>query len=470
MDGMNTPYFTCSNEQINTAYRLAIANLNANILPFQDGILEEKVPVIIAGLGYETPWTRDAAINTWNAGGMLCPEISLNTLKSVLIKDTNGYRIGGEYWDAIIWTTGAWYQYLYTGDLEFLEMAYDATMNSLSYFEETEFDEEKNLFRGAACYGDGVAAYPDIYASHGQSGIICFADMKEYCHKKGVGIPMMALSTNCLYYNAYRIADRMAQELGKTPCCHAKAEAIYHAINTYFWSDEKENYQYLIDPFGGCDHEEGLGSAFAILFGIADEEKTKKILKNQHITKNGIPCVWPTFDRYRTADGMGFGRHSGTVWPHVQGFWADAAAKSNNIPVFDNELNAQTQNALKNYQFAEIYHPITGEIYGGRQERGNGIIEWCAQPYQTWSATAYLRNIYMNLAGMQFDTDGIHFHPVKTSLMDSMELTNFKYRNCVLHISIEKADASPKFLLDGAEQEPFLSKDLTGNHEIQILL
>ena len=289
---MNIPYFRCDNEQINKAYRLAIANLFANILPFKDGILEKEEPVIIAGLGYVTPWTRDAAINTWNAGGIICPEISLNTLKSVLEKNENGYKIAGEYWEAIIWTTGAWYQYLYTGDREFLEMAYNATINSLTYFEETEFDVDKNLFRGAACYGDGVAAYPDIYASHGQSGIISFADMKEYCHEKGVGIPMMTLSTNCLYYNAYVIADKMAEELSKAKCYEAKAQAMYDAINHHFWSEEKGNYLYLIDEFGGCDHEEGLGSAFAILFGVADEEKINKILQNQYITEKGIPCVW----------------------------------------------------------------------------------------------------------------------------------------------------------------------------------
>ena len=170
------PFFTTDNDAVNKAYRLATADLQANILPFKDGILESKKPVIIAGLGYCTPWTRDAAINTWNAGGIICPDISLNTLKSVLGKNEKGYYIDGEYWDRIIWTVGAWQQYLYTGDTEFLKIAYDAVINSLEYFEKTEFNEELNLFRGPACYGDGVAAYPDIYAKHMQSGIISFAE------------------------------------------------------------------------------------------------------------------------------------------------------------------------------------------------------------------------------------------------------------------------------------------------------
>lgn len=81
---MLAPFFITDNAAVNKAYRLAVADLQANILPFKDGILESEKPVIIAGLGYSTPWTRDSAINTWNAGGIICPEVSLNSLKSVL--------------------------------------------------------------------------------------------------------------------------------------------------------------------------------------------------------------------------------------------------------------------------------------------------------------------------------------------------------------------------------------------------
>ena len=132
------------------------------------------------------------------------------------------------------------------------------------------------------------------------------------------------------------------------------------------------------------------------------------------------------------------------------------------------ELKAQTENAIKDYQFAEIYHPITGDIYGGRQERGNGIIEWRSEPYQTWSATAYLRNVFMDLVGMKFEIDGVHFQPIETNLVKTMELSNLKYRNCVLNISIKKATGQIKFFLDGVETQPFISKELIGMHEIEI--
>ncbi len=365
---MNTPYLVTDNKRINSAYRMAAATLFANIVPYKGGVLKKEEPAIIAGLGYRTPWTRDASINTWNAGGLICPETAKSTLKSCLTDD-DGIMIKGEYWDKIIWTIGAWQQYLYTGDREFLSLAYEAVTNTLAYQEQTEFSKELNLFRGPACYGDGVAAYPDIYAKHGYSGIIKFStENRGLCDKNGVGIPMYTLSTNCLYYRSYIIADKMAHELGREEKYGEKAEAVKRAINRVLWNEEKGNYDYLFDSFGGSEAVEGMGISFAILFGIADKEKQEKIFKNTPVSAHGITCVYPSFSRYASDDGMSFGRHSGTVWPHIQGFWASAAALCERADLFDSELSKQTENALRGNQFAEIYHPITGEVYGGMQE------------------------------------------------------------------------------------------------------
>lgn len=469
---MDIPYLFTNNSKINLAYRMAIGTFVANIQPFQDGILEEEEPVIIAGYRYDTPWTRDAAINTWNCGGMICPDVALNTLKSVMGKNEKGYFIDGQYWDAVIWVTGAWSYYLYTGDMEFLEMAYEASVNSLAHFEETEYSDDLKLFRGPACYGDGVSAYPDLYASHKRSDILSFAEKRrEYCVDRGVGIPMYALSTNCLYYGAYVIADKMAELLGKEKAYGEKAQILKAAINQVFWNDNRASYDYLSDPYGGSDYQEGLGLAFSILYGVADKEKIEKIFQNVQITPHGIACVWPSFSRYDTPDEMGFGRHSGTVWPHVQGFWADAAARCGNIAFFEKEFLYQTDNALNSNQFAEIYHPLTGEAYGGRQEREGGIIgEWDSGAYQTWSATAYLRNVYMNLLGMRFDVDGVRFDPVKTDLVTDIKLTNFKYRDSVLNISVRRTQGSGSFKVNGVETVPYIPKDIKGINSIEILL
>ena len=269
------------------------------------------------------------------------PDVARNTLLSVLVRSGGKVRIGGQYWDAIVWATGAWHHYLYTGDKHFLALALEATKNSLDYFEQTEFDAADNLFRGPG-WSDGVAAYPDEYAdAGGSSGILDWPKHNpDKMSKPGYGIPMKALSTNCLYYNAYVTAEKMAVELKAPvdPQWKTKAARLKRAINADLWNDEKGNYRFLVGPFGKCDLQEGLGSSYALLFGIADPKQAEAVFASQHVTPAGLPCGWPNLRRYETPDGMSFGRHIGTVWPQIQGFWAEAAARAGKPEVFGHEL------------------------------------------------------------------------------------------------------------------------------------
>ena len=139
---MHMPYLKTVYGPISRAFRMALGDLVGNIVPFKDGLLDRESLVMMAGMDYVTPWTRDASINTWNGAGLLFPDVTRNTLLSVLGESDGELRITGEYWDAIIWAVGAWWQYLYTGDLDFLRIAYDSVKNSLSFFEETEFSPD----------------------------------------------------------------------------------------------------------------------------------------------------------------------------------------------------------------------------------------------------------------------------------------------------------------------------------------
>jgi hypothetical protein len=433
------PWLRTSSETINRAYRIALGDLVGNIQLFQDGLLESPEPCILAGLEYDTPWTRDAAINVWNGAGLLFPEGSRNTLLSVVEAQPEGPIIGGQYWDAIIWATGAWAYYTYTGDRGLLALAFQATQRSLAHFEATEWNPAAGLFRGPACYGDGVAAYPERYANTGGSSSILDwpAHNRADCAPVGVGIPMQALSTNLLYWNAYRLMDRMAGALGlpASPVWRQKAGALESAIQRLFWDDARDQFRYLVDAWGGSDHQEGLGSSFAILFGLSSPDQTRRILRSQHITPYGIPCVWPAYARY-TRFPDEFGRHSGTVWPHVQGFWAEAAARSGAPEVFAFELFRLAELAVRDGMFAEIYHPRTGAIYGGLQE-GRPDWRWHSCHRQTWSASAFLRMVLFGLLGMDFTPEGLTLRPLLPEGLNRVELRGLEYRGRTLHITVE---------------------------------
>ena len=84
------PQMITNKIEVNKAFRTAISDIVSNFAIHKDGFLTEAQEVIYAGMWYVKPWTRDAAINVWNACGLLLPEISKNTLLSVLTEDENG--------------------------------------------------------------------------------------------------------------------------------------------------------------------------------------------------------------------------------------------------------------------------------------------------------------------------------------------------------------------------------------------
>ena len=446
------PQFTTDNPEINQAWNLAVSDLLSNICLFRDGLLRQKKPVILAGSGYDTPWTRDAAINTWNAAGLLLPSVAKNTLLSVLTETDGKKRIGGQYWDAMIWTVGAYSYFLYTGDMEFYPLMKECTENSLQYFENTEWDSEMGLFRGPACYGDGIAAYPDRYVT-GESGILSFSSrFPEKCVKTGVGIPIFTLSTNCIYAECYRLAHLMTGN----EAYRMKQERLIARINELFWNEQNGSYDYALDSRGRETCQEALGLSFAILFHIADAEKTNKILNSCYRSPNGIPCLYPCYERYLP---YGIGRHCGTIWPFAQAFFADAAARIQPAR-FSFELDTLTRNALRSGQFAEIYHPSTGEPYGGVQEKdGHGITGWTSVAHQTWSATGYLRMLLLDLTGLCFEEDGLHIHPVKIPAVSRIDIKGLHYRKALLHITIDPS---------GRDQTAWIPSDAEGSMEIHL--
>jgi hypothetical protein len=474
---ISLPVLLTGDPTLDLAFRIAVGDLFTNIQDYESKMTGEIIPVLIAGVDYNNPWIRDAAINSWNAGSFIVPEVSKNTLYSVLKEDENGLlRMTGQYWDAIIWSTGAWNHYLTTGDREFLKTAFEVTKTSLDYYEETEFNAEYNLFRGLG-WSDGVAAYPKKYASTNmQSGAYLWPKYnKDKVSKPGYGIPMMATSTNCLYYNAYSVVQKMAEELGEKDEDHwsEKGLNLKTAINNNLWNEKTGVYSFYIDEEGVCELQEALGSAYAIMFGIASDSQIESIFKNQHISAAGVTCGWPELPRFKTdKDGMSFGRHNVTVWPQIQGMWADVAAKNHEVEIFAHELFNLANHAVRDMQFSEMYHPVTGERYGGMQASGKEITLWESTRRQTWSATAYMRMIFSGLFGIGLNEKGIGFSPCIPTNLNEIRLTGMKYQDMLLNISITGNGTRIKsFKVNGLESEiPFISFDRKGLQSVEIVL
>lgn len=433
-----SPVFSCGNQDLDHAFCLALETLDFNTRPIRSGLLRDSRPCLMAGADYPSPWTRDASINVWFAGAFLCPETACNTLLSVLEERDGLPVVGGQYWDRIVWMLGAECLWNLTRNADFARLACDALRRTAESCLQEEYDPADGLFRGPAVYGDGVSAYPENYRNPSLSPSI-LRWPQEHPDRRvpvGGGIPMKALSTNCAYEHAYRVIARLSAALGEDAVAWIRrADALKESINAVFWNPVTGLYDYLA---GECSAQESLGLAFTILFDIADADKARSVMEHTYITEQGIPCVWPAFPPYSAAGG--YGRHSGTVWPHIQGFWALAALNAGRSDLFTHELFSLARHAVRDGQFAEIYHPADGRIYGGIQEGGGKYLEWRSCEKQTWSASAYLAMIFRGIFALgSEDGTGQAFLPEG---IRRAELSGLKIGGKDIHFIIERKDPS----------------------------
>ncbi len=286
---------------------------------------------------------------------------------------------------------------------------------------------------------------------------------------------LMILSTNCVYYNAYRCAARMATEL-KRPASEARqykqsAAALKAAINTHLWMPSKYTYGFFVHGAGPLTGrldptQESIGDSFAILFGVASPAQAKSILQNAYRSPHGITASWPHFARFDDAHP---GRHNGVVWPLVNGMFACAAAEAGRVDLFQSEAeNAAALSAGSGHRFFEIYNGQTGVPDGGWQ---NGR-HWDSQPDQTWSATAYLRMIYSGLFGMHFTPSALTFAPTLPAAWGPVKLTGLHYRAAVLSVTLRGSGTRiTRFLYDGKPQaQPAIPATATGSHTVVMIL
>ncbi len=404
-------------KELEKAFSLAIKVVEGNV---RNGILA-------AGGDYGGEWTRDIAINSWNAASLLWPQVAEKSLWSVTI---NRDTIGHQYWDKIIWSIAALHHYYVNGDRMFLKQAFICSKNTMKQLESTQFDLHSGLFMGPSVFNDGIAGYPEPIFDPGNLSTFVLDHPNSHRIK--------CLSTNVTYYAAYKALEKMSQILGVHEEGTFRKNAVHLRDNILknLYNANTNTFNYLSDHNGKADRsQEGLGIVFAAIFDIPDVKKAKAVIAKAHVSKFGIPSIYPDFPRYSPDTP---GRHNNIIWPMVNGFFAKAAIHTGNYDQFEHELNSLTHLALDedkgNMDFREIYSPYTGAAFGGWQS--NRLTPSCKR--QTWSATAYIDMVLYGVVGMRFnDAEGITFKPFMPANMSKIQINNLKYRNQYLNISVE---------------------------------
>ncbi|WP_206513741.1 MGH1-like glycoside hydrolase domain-containing protein [Pseudoflavitalea rhizosphaerae] len=395
-------------------------------------------------------WTRDISYSIILSMAYLQPQVAKYSLmkkvnkKKKIIQDTGTGGAWPVSTDRMVWAIAAWEIYKATGDKAWLAEAYEVVKNSIEDDLRNVYDQSTGMVRGESSFLDWrEQTYPrwmqpaDIFESEN-------------------------LGTNAVHYEANQVLSKMAVLLQQPAVAKkhtAIAAQIKAGINKYLWLPEQQYYgQYL---YGRkyktvSGRAETLGEALCVLFGIADEKQQQSIVSRMPVTAFGAPCIWPDIPGIPPY-------HNNAVWPFVQSYWMWAAAKAGNEKQVMESISSIYRQAALFLTNKENFVAQNGD-YTGTQINSSNML---------WSLSGNISIVHKVFFGIRFKEDGLQFKPfVPAAWKGKRTMTNFKYRNAVLNITLEgEGNQVKSFMLDGKElNQPELPADISGTHSISIVL
>lgn len=393
-------------------------------------------------------WTRDVSYSILLSMAYMQPEASRISLEKKvdrlgrIIQDTGSGGAWPVSSDRQIWTVAAWEVYKVTGDKEWLRFAFDVARRSLLTDEQTVYDPATGLVRGETS----------------------FIDWREQSHPKWMQCAdiysTLTLSTSIVHSEAWKSLAGMAKALGRKDAAayEARARRIDEAVNKYLWMPDKgyyAMYRYGRDNQILNPRAETLGESLAIVWGVADRQRAVSITENNPVTPFGPGVFFP-----QIPDVPAY--HNNSLWPWVDAWWTIANAKAGNEQGVMQGFGALVRPAALFCTNKENFVLDNGDI---ATELNSSNMLWCL--------AGNIAITHKVLFGIGFESDGLSFAPFVPEVMgQSRTLSNFKYRNATLNITVEGYGSKIKsFTVNGKEQKPFLpASKAKGNMDIRIVM
>ncbi len=424
------------------------------------------------GRKWKYVWTRDTAYSVHLGLAAVDPGRSRGSLEFKLsdrrgggdpeiVQDTG---TGGSWpisTDRVSWAVGAWelLQHLSGTEREaFRDRALAALRGTLERDRLNAYDPADGLYTGEQSFLDWrEQTYPEWV-----EGDVVHVGMSK------------ALGTNLLHFRAMEVAAALADEVGDTTARDRYtgwADELRTAIRDRFWLEDEGGYSTLIttglDP-APTRRFDLLGSAFAVLFGVATESQAGRILASYPHYGPGAPVIWPQ----QQATPI---YHNRGEWPFVTAYWLRAAAAAGNATVADKMVRALVRGAALNLSNMENFEAASGDP---RVEEGATTGPVVNSQRQLWSVAGYLSMVHHTLFGMSAEPGGLRVAPFvsaeqRTTLFagtNELALNHYPYRGhrvtVVIHLPSEAGTGAlpvDRIELDGADHAPLLEEAELGD-------
>jgi len=390
------------------------------------------------GAKWKYVWTRDIAYSVDLALALIDPDRCKNSLSFKLSERRGGGRpeivqdtgTGGSWpvsTDRVVWAMGAWelLQYL-DGDerRQFRDRAYEAIVNTIESDRAIIFDARDGLYRGEQSFLDWrEQTYP------------------EWTREDTVHIGMSkALSTNLNHYFILHVAAELADEKGDAVAqMHYRglADDLRQALDREFWIEERGLYSSLKNTeldSGPLRKFDLLGSALAVILGVASPEKVESIVANYPHSATGPPVIWPQQPLIPIYHNRG-------IWPFVIAYALRAARVAGNDAVVNHDVPAMMRGAALNLSNMENFEFTTHANWYDDGAFSGPVIN---SQRQLWSVAGYLSMVLDLFFGREASQDGIRFRPFVTKWLrselfaesDVLELRALPYHGRTIDISV----------------------------------
>lgn len=375
-------------------------------------------------------WTRDTAYAVDLGLAAMDPTRARNSLEFKLSERRGGGDLqvvqdtgsGGSYpisTDRVSWAMGAWtlLQYLDGSERDdFAARALEALSNTLEHDRTIAYDSDDGLYRGEQSFLDWrEQSYPEWTAT----------DVVHLGMSK-------SLSTNLLHFNAMQVAASLADEAGDTTLrdrYQGWADALSDAIVSELWLEEEGLFSTFstttLDP-SATRRFDLLGSALAVLLGVADDARAARVLESYPHYGPAAPVQWPQQQQTRIY-------HNRAEWPFVDAYWLRAAARADNDAVADRITAALMRGAALNLSNMENFEAATGAPWVDDGAASGPVVN---SQRQLWSVAGYLAMVHRTIFGLNARPEGLAITPYVTAGMrngifantDRVVLNDFPYR------------------------------------------
>jgi hypothetical protein len=223
-----------------------------------------------------------------------------------------------------------------------------------------------------------------------------------------------ALSTNVGHYKALTLAAMLAREQGdaaRATRYDGWARDLKRAINARLWLQDAGMYSSLTAAhFDGAPmHKfDWLGQSLAIVTGVADGERARRILASYPHGPMGAPVIWP-----QQQDMPVY--HNRAMWPFVTAYGLRAAVAGRNVAVADAAYDSLMRGAALNLSNMENLEWLSGQPLLLDEAHPKLIGPVINSKRQLWSVGAYLGMVVRNVFGVSTTSDGIVLAPFVTA-------------------------------------------------------